>query len=479
MEYDVQTTLRAIGERIVSLAANDDVVNSHLLLLAPGLVGPIGTANHLPDQRHDGSQNGHSGTTALLNEANVVLHQIEERSLLKAEGCQWAAERIRLKEEGADHQIDIAPRDRHILAKAREVPDCDLWMNRPDSPVPNDPSQLEVVGGCFQALGEATAIARLVETDLSGNRYLRAESLQLLAEAQSALRSAIQHIDGRTDPDQILVYRWVIENAQKRHLFIERYLHSDDPADPQRWPDLRARIQVLRERVEDELHLTQRRGRLFCKLRYQLVQASDAGTGIEPEFWSGIARTLDELVRNGVAPSSREIRDLLEPHLGEPPHLEDPPQGYVLVLRELNRVRGSSNDAKVLEGDCGTAEVAIARALLGDKRLVLIGGDSRPARKEAIERAFKLKELIWVETRPRQSVNSFAPYVARPDVAAVMLAIRWASHGFVEVRRFCDRYEKPLVWLPGGYGVNQIALHILAQCSDQLRRQALNKEEER
>jgi hypothetical protein len=50
----------------------------------------------------------------------------------------------------------------------------------------------------------------------------------------------------------------------------------------------------------------------------------------------------------------------------------------------------------------------------------------------------------------------------------VLLAIRWSSHAFGDVKQFCDRHGKPLVRLPGGYSPNQVAAQILAQGSEQL-----------
>jgi hypothetical protein len=49
-----------------------------------------------------------------------------------------------------------------------------------------------------------------------------------------------------------------------------------------------------------------------------------------------------------------------------------------------------------------------------------------------------------------------------------LLAIRWASHGFGDVKPLCDRHGKLLVRLPGGYNANQVAAQILAQCSEHL-----------
>ena len=88
--------------------------------------------------------------------------------------------------------------------------------------------------------------------------------------------------------------------------------------------------------------------------------------------------------------------------------------------------------------------------------------------KLAIEEAFGLAELVWIDTQSHQSFHTFKPVVERSNIAVVLLAIRWASHSYGEVIRFCKNNSTPLVRLPTGYNANQIAAQILAQCSDQL-----------
>lgn len=105
--------------------------------------------------------------------------------------------------------------------------------------------------------------------------------------------------------------------------------------------------------------------------------------------------------------------------------------------------------------------------MLRGRTVVLIGGIKRPLAAESLTQAFDLKELVWVEGRD-QTYAEFEPYVARPDVAAVILAIRWSRHGFGEVKEFCEKYDKPLVRLPGGYSPNQVALHIVNQIGERL-----------
>lgn len=140
------------------------------------------------------------------------------------------------------------------------------------------------------------------------------------------------------------------------------------------------------------------------------------------------------------------------------------------VLREVERVQAgnkSSGDPGKLTDQSGSHINAVAN-LLRDHAVVLIGGDRRPRVKRRIEKAFDLQELHWHDTRPHQSHMPIEPYIARPRVKVVLLAIRWASHNLGEVQNFCARYDKPLVRLPSGYNTSQIAHQILQQASHRL-----------
>jgi hypothetical protein len=99
---------------------------------------------------------------------------------------------------------------------------------------------------------------------------------------------------------------------------------------------------------------------------------------------------------------------------------------------------------------------------------VLIGGERRPDSYRAIKDAFGLQELYWIEGKEHRSMNDFEPYISKPDVVIVLLAIRWSSHSFGGVRSFCDKYGKIFVRLPGGYNPNQVAAQIMIQASERL-----------
>jgi hypothetical protein len=170
-------------------------------------------------------------------------------------------------------------------------------------------------------------------------------------------------------------------------------------------------------------------------------------------------------------PSNRTIRELLLPVIHELPDIEDLPPGFRLVLRELDRFLATrSSTVKSPIAPEPTAEVREVARLLGGRSIVLIGGSRRREAQESLESAFALKELIWIETKEHQAVAAFEPLIARRDTVLVLLAIRWSSHAFGDVKPFCDRHGKPLVRLPGGYNPNQVAAQILSQCSGQLAR---------
>jgi len=88
-----------------------------------------------------------------------------------------------------------------------------------------------------------------------------------------------------------------------------------------------------------------------------------------------------------------------------------------------------------------------------------------------------LQQAVTLASRPvfyvGGEINGSRPFfcpshIARPEVALVVLAIRWSSHSFGDVKLFCDKYGKPLVRLPAGYNSNQVAAQVLAQCSTRL-----------
>jgi len=380
------------------------------------------------------------------------------RCRLKAEGCRWAEQRFRLKAAGASHMRDIAPRDRQIIQRERVVPGCHLWMNRSTAPVPQDLSLYNTLGGCFEALADSLELLVEVETGSSVETSCLRELFCLLAEAQCGVRSAVLQLGARQDEDQRDAHALLRERSCRFSIFIDRFMRTDASADPANWPDLLKRAGALKGSVRQASRIAGQRRRLIGKLRYQL------SVGGQPDHWSALGRTIEELSQIGVPPSSTEIREVLLPHITHLPSTIPGATALGVAVREAktfqeNR-RGGTAPKKAKEP---AAEVTKAATLLRAKSLVLIGGNARPNHKRALEKALGLKELIWIQTRPGMPVSTFEPYIARPDVAAVLLAIRWSSHQYGDVRHYCQEYGKPLVRLPTGYNAKRVAVQILAK----------------
>jgi hypothetical protein len=370
---------------------------------------------------------------------------------------------LRRIREGNQFQVDNPLLDPEIAEWAERLTDCYYWTMSSESSEETHLWLLDDLGGCFEAAALALALVRATQDKGTGGPRVLERLLPLVSEAQSALRAALQRLAAPDDVDQLEVFEWLKSTAARHHIYIKRFMRADDLADPARWSELVARIELLSLGGQLARHQASRMEQL--KDRVRRIQAGQAND----EDWPAIMKTVDDLVRERVAPSNREIRELLLPVLDDLPELDELPEGFRLVLREIDQYLATRRgEVRPSVAHASSAEVQEAARLLRGRSVVLIGGNRRREAQEALKRALGLSDLIWIETKEHQAVDTFAPMIARTDVALVLLAIRWSSHAFADVRQFCDRFGKPLVRLPGGYSPNQVAAQILSQCSGQL-----------
>lgn len=418
----------------------------------------------------------HKARLARLEDSlDADLRLIAERCRLKAEGCRWAATRRRLIQQGADFRRDVEPQDARIIARAKAIPECFLWMCHPEGPEPEDLSLFELAAHNFDCLAEMLVLMDDIRTKFDAAAPEFARGLELLAEAQSAVRAAVLRLRDKErliDSDQQYVFNWIKATAASKQIYIRRYMRVDDPADPTRWQDLQARIQELGKDVEEAYLRDKQRRKLLGKLRHKCQVFASAAEFEREALGQEIVQIVNDLVAGGIPPSSRALREPLLPIVEQLPAAGDAqPTPYGLVLREIDRylAQTATVPSPELDQEPSPAVRRVAELLEG-KAVVLIGGDRRPASEEALRTAFRLSELIWIATPEHSSITRFEPYIARPDVALVLLAIRWSSHSYSEVIDYCNRFGKPLVRLPGGYNPNQVAVQILDQCSERLER---------
>ena len=391
--------------------------------------------------------------------AESDLQLIEARCRLKAEGARWAAARQRSIRDGADYYTEIEPRDREIISKAKSLEDCFLWMNYSNAPTPGDLRLWEDVAGCFEAAAMSVALLRQVIENGEKYRGFLEKAVDLTAEAQSALRMAVEMVDGKPDSDQNRIFHWLRQTATEEQIFIARFMRLDDPANPALSNGLQERIGQLDSEIEEIRQRDKQRVKTLKKAQYHARIIAD-GKGTEAD-WKKVIEAVGTLVSEGTPPSNTDLRDMLAPIVNDIPEADELPEGFQRVLGEVDRYLATQMPLAQQIVREASHEVRKVAELYQGKTMILIGGDRRPHAYEALKSAFGLKDLIWIATRNHESTDIFVPYVSRPDVDVVLLAIRWSSHSYGDVKALCDRFGKEFYRLPTGYNPNRVAHQIL------------------
>ena len=172
-----------------------------------------------------------------------------ERCRLKAEGTLWALEREERLRDGADFHEEIRPSDQEIIQRAKQLPNCFLWMNQPRDDIWKKAGDFDVIADCFDALAESLAS---LDTSLdTGTPEQFLQAVNLTAEAQSALRTAVNRVDNYPDSDQQMAYHWLRNRASQDRFYIARYLKISDPADPHRAEAMMAEAQELQKSLAE------------------------------------------------------------------------------------------------------------------------------------------------------------------------------------------------------------------------------------
>ncbi|TAJ21246.1 MAG: hypothetical protein EPO68_05035 [Planctomycetota bacterium] len=200
---------------------------------------------------------------------------------------------------------------------------------------------------------------------------------------------------------------------------------------------------------------------LLHRLRFHLERALRDGQDAD---WNALAACLRELEPRlptfADQPFARRLaraRALLDARIA--------PADGAQLLRELAEATRRPSAAPP---STASAE-ARAAALLRGRALLLIGGDPREDARVRLCGALELAHVHWPATSEGRPVPAeLEPWIARADVAAVVLLIRWIRHALNDVAALCARHDKPLARVTGGYNPSQIANALLEQCGKRL-----------
>ena len=457
-------TLRIGDEEIAVDAGVDADSKSRPVVLPAGVGANPSVVAEPPRVAHDG----------LAPDPDTIA----ARCRVKAEACRLSGERRRRRLAGGDPR-ELSDDVGRVIARAKTLPACYLWSIDPRGPHLPDDAALEALAGSYEALADAVDVLARCQRERELASWVE-PAVRLAAEAQSALRAGMLDVDLAGDErDQQEAFRWISGITREYGFYVDRHMRVDDPADPAGWQDLRNRVSALAESIEQRRRSKRERTQLYGKVRYLVGRLTAERPGHDAGEWRTLAAAVEALAELKVPPSDAALREnilpLIQSGIELPPDYLREGSAMRQVLDQVRRFLESSAadraaDAEDAEVDSvGSAgEVADVARLLRGRRVVLIGGEPRPASKVALERAFGLSELDWLSAPAHSSFWSFEPAIARPDTAVVLLMIRWSSHSFGEVRSICERFGKPLVRLPGGYNPAQVAHQVMQQCGEQL-----------
>lgn len=398
---------------------------------------------------------------------DVDLGVISRRCRVKAEACAFARERNR---SGFDTVRDRYDR---LRAEANTLQPCYLWAIQRDTEWLDD-GLLEQAEGCYTNLASAAELASMARSD--------APALELLAEAQGALFLLLQGIEQARgdDRDQRTVFAWLRGRAERMEIN-PRILDAARGVDPSAWRGLESRLARSRESLDAERRGERARRQALNTVQYHAGRIADAHeTEERPDLahdWNKVQEAVSDFLAGAGQHSDPALVEALAPIAEHVPEamLDDGPIAPIMPYIDERLSLDEPGDAETPSAPARrvTEELLRARDLLRGRVVVLLGGKCRHKSKRLIERELELKELRWISSDPHESIAPFEAEIARPDVGAVLMMIRWSSHSFEGVKEFCARHDKPYVRVPAGYNPSQLAHQIIQQQGERLAREAV------
>ncbi|HEX2864225.1 MAG TPA: hypothetical protein VHN99_06630, partial [Deinococcales bacterium] len=338
------------------------------------------------------------------------------------------------------------------------------WL---DAKVPAGPWMGDAREGLL-ALAEAGEAMADVLDALPGEPTLAEEGARHLAEAQARVRCAGEIANaGWLEPNAALAHRWLKDFTKRRLVFIERGMRRGEWFEPADAPLFRERLAEWARAWREPLARRKEREAWNRKFAYhagRLGKASDATRAGEA---AAVVKAVTGLVLAGAPLTDRALQARLAPLWDRLAGEGTPEFERVRAARPVERAeepQGPDDGS----GDAADPDCARVNALLRGTRLVLVGAVARAEAFERLRRAWPDVDVEWKSTRVHESFRNFEPAVVRPEVRAVVMLVRWSSHGFGDLARTCQENGKLFVRAEAGYHPRQLSRAILEQAGRRL-----------
>lgn len=216
---------RAIGvlaDAVRRLAADDPSVRRAIRVVAESVNGH-GRIAH--------SVGAAAPSAPAHRRGGVGLDLVSQRASVKARACRARANGIEMSRGDAQE----------LLNEARAMRGCWLWMLQPEGEGLSG-ERAERMAEVYENLARAASYVQGIALGEALDAEATASAYRLLAEAQSALWVALSDAHVQRDQDQIDAFIWLRERTRDERVYLDRFMRREDPADPDQWADLRARI---------------------------------------------------------------------------------------------------------------------------------------------------------------------------------------------------------------------------------------------
>lgn len=407
--------------------------------------------------------------------SEVDLAVIEDRCRLKAASCRLFIER-RAAAAGTDEEYDTRQRMNAMIAQAKAIPNCFLWVFWRERTPPDNATLLRIAE-IYDAHADAAGLMGRIDESGAGTRSDdEADALHLLAEANSALRVALADTWlTEDDRDQADAHVWLRQETASRRVFIDRHMTADDPAHPSDAADLRERIKRVGKRLDDRAGRAKGVKSALSQIKYHARQIVKNGSEDSSAHWTKIAAAVAKLEEIGIAPTDRGIAEAVGADAAAlwTAGSADA-RSIAVVVGSAKALAAADTDVEDESSsddrEWSNPELKV-RALLRGKRLVIVGGERNAAAVERFIQAFELKDAEWIALTEHGSSTPMRAPINRADTAVVVVILKLAGHQHAEeARDYAAAAGKPCVLLSGGYNPARVATAILDQASARLLR---------
>lgn len=410
----------------------------------------------------------------------IDLERISMRCRIKAVSCRHQILRQN-QERDTPEEFESRQRMNDLIAQAKAIPDCFLWMFFRKG-LPTSDEQLELIARCYEAMADAAELCHAMEPiDYWPNEDLVREALQLLSTTSSALRVSLEETWlTQPDIDQNEVHQWLKLVTAEHRYHVRHHMQLNDPADPEvDAPAARTKACEMLSQLKEQRAGRERAERLLKMALYHAQKVRDAAespydTDPPDHDCQKVNDAIDDLIALDPQGLDGMIRELAA--VASPDAFPDGIEAHARLVTAAaqnaadSKPKSKPTDEDAPQGRTWSDDVIRVRKMFDGGQIVVVGGEPR---RDAIERmidAFELDGVEWPELTEHGSAEPMRAPISNAQTRLVVVIIKLTGHEHADrARDFAKQASVPLVHMPAGYNPEQIAAEVLNQASTQLQ----------